>query len=55
MVCQYSWRIVPQIDILIRQYVWRTQYSFRGTLAKHLKIKILDAKSREPAGPLSLI
>jgi hypothetical protein len=55
MVRQYSWRIVPQIEILIRQNVWRTPFSIRGTFAEHLLLKRPDAKSRWIAGPLNLI
>jgi hypothetical protein len=35
-----------RIEILIRQTVWRTPFSICRTIAEHLKLKKLDAKSR---------
>jgi Txe/YoeB family toxin of Txe-Axe toxin-antitoxin module len=55
MVRQYLLRVVPWIEILIRQNVRRTPFSIHGTLAEHLKIKISDANSRRLAGRSNLI
>jgi hypothetical protein len=49
------WRIVPRIEILIRQNVWRTPFSIRGTLVEHTQLLKSEAKFRELAGLSNLI